>query len=287
MTHEVRVLENEDREAVLEFLARDLVASMHITSNVERYGLEDAGGLYQGVFLGAEGEDGGLAGVAQLVNQGSVLVASRDPDALEELGVHAAMRGYHPVRLLGREESVDAFRAAYAEERALPVRERRPALLLSLAPGDLRPFPLDGFRLADPGDTDLLVEWKTAFRVDAMGDRPEWVDAAVMRRAVEMALAEGRQYILEEGGRPVAITTLSALTETAAQLGGVYVPPEFRGKGYATRLVAGVCRDQLDALGRDQVVLSVDAGSAAARRVYEKIGFRAAGQFLYLLVGEG
>jgi hypothetical protein len=52
----------------------------------------------------------------------------------------------------------------------------------------------------------------------------------------------------------------------------VYTPPEARGRGYASNLVAQVAQAQLDA-GRRFVFLFTDLANPTANRIYQEIGF--------------
>jgi predicted GNAT family acetyltransferase len=61
-------------------------------------------------------------------------------------------------------------------------------------------------------------------------------------------------------------------------VGLVYTPPEQRGHGYASALVAALSQWMLDG-GKDFVALFADADYATANRIYQKIGYRAMGSF--------
>ena len=52
----------------------------------------------------------------------------------------------------------------------------------------------------------------------------------------------------------------------------MYTPPELRGRGYASNLVAAAAQQQLDA-GRSFVFLFTDLANPTSNHVYESIGF--------------
>ena len=60
------------------------------------------------------------------------------------------------------------------------------------------------------------------------------------------------------------------------QIGGVWTPPELRGRGYARRVVAGALR-VAEGEGVRRAVLFTE--NPAARRSYEALGFRQVGEF--------
>ncbi|ULQ59196.1 GNAT family N-acetyltransferase [Brucepastera parasyntrophica] len=79
-------------------------------------------------------------------------------------------------------------------------------------------------------------------------------------------------YLLYSGGCPLAKAGTNALGLFWDQLGGVYTLPQYRGQGLATALVSHLVRKRL-VLGR-KVVLFVKVLNPAAKKVYEKIGFK-------------
>ncbi len=58
-----------------------------------------------------------------------------------------------------------------------------------------------------------------------------------------------------------------------ATIGAVITPKKFRGKGYAKKCIYGVCKRLLDD-GKNFVVLRVATKNEAAKKVYERIGFK-------------
>ena len=73
-------------------------------------------------------------------------------------------------------------------------------------------------------------------------------------------------------GWPVSITGYSGHTRHGMRVGPVYTPPEDRGHGYASALVAGVTQGLLDA-GRDWVSLYTDRSNPTSNHIYQEIGY--------------
>lgn len=113
-------------------------------------------------------------------------------------------------------------------------------------------------------EADLVAQWGQNF-----GDeQPAPVDVSEF---MVRKLAEGDLYVWEDEGAK-SVLSLSGPVGNGIRITGVYTPPEFRGRGYASSAVSALSVDQLRK-GRDFVVLSVIAGSRA-EPMYKKIGFR-------------
>lgn len=65
---------------------------------------------------------------------------------------------------------------------------------------------------------------------------------------------------------------------------GLYVRPEYRGQGHARELMRTVA-EALRLDGKQYIVLNVDTPNAAARSLYEKLGFVDAARTLRVDVG--
>lgn len=92
-------------------------------------------------------------------------------------------------------------------------------------------------------------------------------------------LMQGIFYGVERDGRLVAVagTHLVAHSYGVAAVGNVFTHPDYRGRGYARACTAEVLRELR---GRAQtVVLNVGVENAAARHVYETLGFAPACEF--------
>jgi len=83
--------------------------------------------------------------------------------------------------------------------------------------------------------------------------------------------------------RPVAYSVFNAMLPDIVQIGGVWTPPECRGRGYARSVVAGslvAARTQ----GVARAVLFADPLNAAARAAYLSIGFAIVGDYGLVLL---
>ena len=125
--------------------------------------------------------------------------------------------------------------------------------------------------LAD--DFALLMQWFDGYAQDtgiAPTDGSSGKDAAAVFTAHEAA------RILEQGGTPVAMTSLNAQVADTVQVGGVYVPPGMRGQVLGGAVVAAQLAE-LRSQGTRLAILF--AANVLAARAYERIGFRHIGSY--------
>jgi predicted GNAT family acetyltransferase len=99
-------------------------------------------------------------------------------------------------------------------------------------------------------------------------DSPERVRALLPRRVLR-----GENRIWDHDGR-VAFAGFSDAAPDFARIAPVYTPPECRGRGYATSLVARMSSELL-ARGKQWLFLTTDIANPTSNAIYARIGFRA------------
>jgi uncharacterized protein len=121
-------------------------------------------------------------------------------------------------------------------------------------------------RLATEIDRPLLLDWFSAFVAEigeVVSETPErMVDIGLKRQSVH----------LWEDGIPVSWASGSQSLPTAARIGPVYTPLEYRRKGYATACVAALSQKLLDQ-GCDRCFLFTDLANPTSNRIYKQIGY--------------
>lgn len=137
--------------------------------------------------------------------------------------------------------------------------------------GELRPPhppPAGAPRLASHADTDLLIDWHEAFRLEAEGAGPE--DA---RRGVDERLSYGGIRLWEADGEPVAMASLTRIVAGVARVVGVYTAPEHRQHGYGAAITTAVTK-AAQAAGATEVVLFTDLANPTSNAIYQRLGYR-------------
>ena len=79
-------------------------------------------------------------------------------------------------------------------------------------------------------------------------------------------------YLWEDSQRPVSIAGFGSPTPHGVRIGPVYTPPDLRGRGYASSLVAKTSQRLLDA-GRQFCFLFTDLANPISNHIYQEIGY--------------
>jgi len=282
---ELRLLRPGDEAALEAFLATRADASMFLRSNARAAGLVDRGEPLQATYVAAL-EAGGVVGVVAHCWNGMVLVQA--PAHAAELARYAVRRSRRPVTgFSGPWTQVVAAREALGLAAARAVKDSRDELYGLDLDRLVVPAPLASAtvrcRHPEPDELELLVEWRASFSMEALGA----ADGRDLRRDsradVLLQHERGADWVLVYGTAPVAYSVFNAMLPQIVQIGGVWTPPEFRGRGYARSVVAGslvAARKQ----GVARAVLFADPLNAAARAAYLSIGFRIVGDYGLVLL---
>lgn len=285
---DLRLLGPGDEAALDSFLAGHADTSMFLRANARSAGLTDRGEPMQGTYVAAI-EGSRIAAVAAHCWNGMVLVQAPEGHAPAVAREAVRRSGRAVTGFSGPWDQVVAARRALGLTAAPAATDSRDELYVvdlarlavppGLAAGELR------CRHPTPGELDLLVDWRVRFAVEALGatDGPELCRAS--RADVLLQHERGGDWVLLAGAAPVSYSVFNAMLPEIVQIGGVWTPPELRGRGYARSVVAGsllAARKQ----GVSRAVLFADPLNAAARAAYLALGFRIVGDYgLVLLAG--
>jgi GNAT superfamily N-acetyltransferase len=127
------------------------------------------------------------------------------------------------------------------------------------------------FRIPGPEDTDALFPLQAGYDQEEVLPRAAVFNPAVCRKNLETIISTGLVLAAEYRGRLVGKININAESYTRSQIGGVYVDPACRGQGIGSALIAEFIR--LFAPRGKGFTLFVKKQNAAARRVYDRIGF--------------
>jgi GNAT superfamily N-acetyltransferase len=280
MTVVIRPLGPEDPAALDAFLMRHADSSLFLRSNLRAAGLVDEGQPFQATYAGAFA-GGEIHAVAAHCWNGNVLV---------QAPVHAGATAREAIARSGR--AVTGVSGPWAQVCAvrdmLAVAPHRARVelhdeLFAVALSALRIPPLLDApavrcRPTTPADLDLVTGWRVAYCVEVLHatDVPSLRSEA--REGMERVQAIGSAWLLEHDAKPVAFSMFNARLPDVVQIGGVFTPPDLRGRGYARAVVAGSLV-AVRASGVTRAVLFTGDDNVAARRAYEAIGFRRIGDY--------
>jgi ribosomal protein S18 acetylase RimI-like enzyme len=166
------------------------------------------------------------------------------------------------------------FRPAESIDYDLMALDREPAA------GCFKAGP-PGLVIRQPDGRDMakLLPLQAAYEQEEVLPRGAVFDPSSNRAALEHILSRERILCAELNGRMIAKANTSAASFTRSQIGGVYVHPDYRGRGIATRLCAELVLSLRapdtaapSPAGRG-ISLFVKKQNPAARAVYRRIGF--------------
>jgi len=232
--------------------------------------LRDDPGQYTAPAYLATVDDGERVVMAALRTPPFSLVLSEtdDPDAVGLLAQDTVDMDLDRVQ-----GAIDVVRAYVSQRQSLggPPADRVLGERIYRLQQVIRPRPVSGFmRLANPGDRDLIAQWVFDFMSEALGEDDRSGAEASADRWV--AGHGGSLYLWEDDASAVSLAGVRGPTPHGIRVGPVYTPPEVRGRGYASALVAAASQAQLDS-GRTFVFLFTNIENPTANRIYQAIGF--------------
>jgi uncharacterized protein len=126
-------------------------------------------------------------------------------------------------------------------------------------------------RPAKRDDRELLLEWLRAFQAEAL---PEDAPHLALEDVVDRRLADSTAgfELWEDDSQPVSMCGYGGRTPRGIRIGPVYTPPELRGRGYASALVAYVTKQLLGG-GREYCFLYTDLSNPTSNRIYMNVGY--------------
>lgn len=258
-----------DVAEVLAFLERDSVLNVYLVALVLRDALARPGDEVWGARR--HGRLGALVYLGG--HSGAVLPVGDDLEAIRRLGDQAsARRTLLPRRfqVIGARDAAGALLERFPRDRA--PRLEREQLYFVLEPGALAPFePLPELRAGRREDYALLYESGAALRAEELLEDPRGIDPVAYARRVEEDCRDGHTFVWRDARGLCFRASVSAITDDAAQISGVYTPPELRGRGIATRALAELCSRLLRRSRR--LCLFVNTFNDPALALYRRLGF--------------
>lgn len=275
---EVRPLGPDDMREFLALANHDPVVNVFAAYRARTTRLDPRwlGGKVWGRFE----DDRLVAGLHVGANLVPVQLRPEDVEAL----VEPALGGRRTVStIVGPAVAVEPLWEAVADRwgRVRETRAQQPHLELLGAPA-CAPDP--GVRRTTMADLEAVYPACVAMYTEEVGISPESGGGGALYRArVTQLISRGWQFArFDEAGRVLFKAEVACSSPYAAQIQGVYVAPDRRGEGLATRGMAAVGE-----LVRAEIApvasLYVNEFNHAARRAYEKAGFVETARFTTVL----
>ena len=275
----IRVLEPSDLNAALAVLGRDPVANAFVTARVEVAGLDPwrLGGEMWGWYADGMLESMCYAGA-------NLVPICATPEAVRAFADRARAVGRRCSSIVG-----PAGPTAQLWQRLEPswgpareVRARQPLMVADRLPAGVTPDP--HVRRVRKNELETIMPACVAMFTEEVGVSPLAGDGGLLYQArVAELVGAGRSFArLDSGGRVVFKAEVGAATAQACQIQGVWVAPEYRGRGLAAPGMAAVLRHVFTDIA-PLASLYVNDFNVAARAVYRRVGFREVGAFMSVL----
>lgn len=265
---EIRVLDSGDLQEFLRLTAEDPVVNVFVDYRARTTGLDPRwlGGEMWGRFVGGR--------LVAACHVGANLVPVQcDQESAAAFARHAARQGRRSSTLVGPQAAVSELWKGLRDVWGPPREERweQPHLVIDRAPDVV---PDAGVRRTTREDLEALYPACVAMYTEEVGVSPEEHGGAELYRArVLQLIGRGWSFArFDDAGRVVFKAEVACASPYAAQVQGVFVPPERRGEGLATEGMAAV----VELVRREiapSVSLYVNAWNAPARAAYTSVGF--------------
>ncbi|MER7049654.1 MULTISPECIES: GNAT family N-acetyltransferase [Streptomyces] len=273
-----RVLEPGDLGAALAVLESEPVVNAFVTSRVQVAGLDPwrLGGEMWGWYT-----DGRLR---SLCYSGANLVPiCATPEAVRAFADRARRAGRRCSSIVGpAEPTAQLWRLLEPSwGPARDVRPRQPLMVTDRLPDDIRPDPY--VRRIRKDEMDLIMPACVAMFTEEVGVSPMAGDGGLLYQArVAELVGAGRSFARIEDGRVIFKAEIGAATSRACQIQGVWVDPEYRGRGLSETGMAAVLRYAIADVA-PLVSLYVNDYNTPARAAYRRVGFQETGAFMSVL----
>ncbi|MBT2543866.1 GNAT family N-acetyltransferase [Streptomyces sp. ISL-44] len=273
-----RVLEPSDLDAALDVLGRQPVENAFVTSRVQVAGLDPwrLGGEMWGWY--ADGE------LRSLCYAGANLVpVCAGPEAVRAFADRARRTGRRCSSIVGPAEATrllwQLLEPSWGPAR--DVRSHQPLMVIESPSATVEADPQ--VRRVRKDEMELIMPACVAMFTEEVGISPMAGDGGLLYQArVAELVGSGRSFAHVADGKIVFKAEIGAATPRACQIQGVWVAPEFRGRGYSETGMAAVVAYALRDVA-PVVSLYVNDFNTAARASYRRVGFREVGAFMSVL----
>jgi GNAT superfamily N-acetyltransferase len=279
----IRILDDSDFSKLEAFLDGHRDSSMFLRANALRVGLVyrdvPLHALYTGVF---DGEN--IIGVVAHAWSGMVLLQS--PGEIDELARKCILwSGRKVTGFAGPANQVRRARIALALADA-PTKMAEDEWLYALDLSELKiPAALKSGEIICrpplPEERDLLWRWRSAYDIETLGSADSQETRTRSAANLDRQIADGNAWVALRNGKPVSLSAFNATLPDVVQLGGIYTPPEHRGRCYAR---ASVAASLIAARQRGASRAVLFTGNPSAARSYEAVGFRRLGDYGLVLL---
>lgn len=268
-----------DELAVRSLVQRNRVLNCVVDARLRR--APDLNPHRLGGYLWGVGEAGEELRAAAFAG-GNLIPVGEDLGALELIAGQLARTGRGCSSIVGAAESVGVMWQVLSRRwgPARAIRASQPLLCIESQPGV---EPDSRVRRVRPAELPRFLPAAVAMFTEELGMSPTGHDAGRGYRArVAELISSGRAFArFDADGQVEFKAEIAVLGNATAQIQGVWVRPDLRGRGIGSAAMAAVLTFALRLA--PTVSLYVNDYNTPARRVYARCGFTSAGSFATIL----
>lgn len=127
---------------------------------------------------------------------------------------------------------------------------------------------------ASPQDDERMKQWMIEFEIETFHQAPGEIDEQRLARWLKRFTSNDVYGLAfwDVDGQPVSMSATIGRSPTGMRIGLVYTPPQYRGHGYASALVAAQSHWLLDH-GMQFCTLNTDLANPTSNKIYQAIGY--------------
>ncbi|GAC58650.1 hypothetical protein GOHSU_45_00150 [Gordonia hirsuta DSM 44140 = NBRC 16056] len=270
-----RPLGSRDAAAVARALDADPVASCMVAARVEAFGLTPR-------FLGGELWTASQPEDSLCFSGANLMPLSGDPGQLDHFAARALAMPRVCTSVVGPSHLALALWERLATEWSEPREIRAEQPLLAVDGYPATPIDREVRRVTQDDLDDYFPAAVTMFTSEVGVDPCDGDGGQSFRRRLSSLISAGRVFARFDGRRVIFKAEIGSLSRRAGQIQGVWVDPEYRGRGYGAAGTAAV----VAAIARQGRIASlyVNDYNTAARAAYQRVGFQQVGTFATVLI---
>ena len=277
-------LKNTCMADVQNFLSHHISTSMLMKINIKNAGLEGEG-VHSGKYFGYVDSLGALQGIVALYWNGIIMSQCPHESHLSEIIssiISNCGEKFHLKGIFGPSlEVIHAKRALNLSVEDFSMDSIEALFELNLT--DLkkpRQFNTSTMHIEHVGNFEktIITSWIRAYCIEALKSIENDGFEAEVKEKVEGLYKSEHCYVLKVNGTPVSLCGFNAALPDIIQVGPVWTPVEFRGRGYAQSAVY-LNLERVRNQELKQSVLFTDEANLAAIQCYKSLGFVQVGKY--------
>ncbi len=260
-------LANDDHDDVLNFLRQRPVHTVVMMSLINDNGLESE--LNRGKFYGYRSDDGELEGVA-LVGH-TTLVEARSEKSLKAFA-QSAKTSETPIKMMMSDgKNIESFWHHYSDAMTAPRLTCEERLFELSFPFFLRPSVWN-IRAARESELEIVARAHAEVAFEESGVNPLETDREGFLNRTLRRIRREKTFVVFDGDKFVFKADIVAQTDDVIYLEGIYVAPEYRGRGIGSECLSKLGAQLLEKA--HHICLLSNVKFAPAHKAYLKAGFK-------------